>query len=100
MKGLARGDRKWFLNDGQIPNFRGVCVALGTGSSPVERNRRARLPPRVPRRLLAPNQKLRLRHPSARVGHVSRSRALRGLIKTVQTGTLKSPDWYIEKLSR
>jgi hypothetical protein len=30
-KGLARGGRKWSLNDGQIPNFRGVRVALGTG---------------------------------------------------------------------
>jgi hypothetical protein len=28
--GLARGDRKWPLNDGQIPNVRGVRVALGT----------------------------------------------------------------------
>ena len=39
-KGLARGDRKWPLNDGQIPIFRGVRVALGTGSNRVEGNRR------------------------------------------------------------
>jgi hypothetical protein len=29
------------LNDGQIPNLRGVRVALGTGYRRVERNRRA-----------------------------------------------------------
>ena len=26
--GLGRGDRNWSLNEGQRPNFRGVCVAL------------------------------------------------------------------------
>ena len=29
--GLARGDRKWPLNDGQIPNSRGVRVHVSTG---------------------------------------------------------------------
>jgi hypothetical protein len=38
---LARGDRKWPLKDGQIPNFRGVRVALVTGYHRVEVNRRA-----------------------------------------------------------
>jgi class 3 adenylate cyclase len=33
--------RKWSLNEGQIPNFRGVRVALGTGDNRVEGNRRA-----------------------------------------------------------
>jgi hypothetical protein len=28
---FARGDRKWPMNEGQIPNVRGVRVALGTG---------------------------------------------------------------------
>jgi hypothetical protein len=37
----ARGDIKWSLNDGQIPNSRGVRVALGTGYDRVEGNRRA-----------------------------------------------------------
>ena len=39
--GLARGDRKWPLNDGQIPHVRGVRAALGTGYNRVEGNRRA-----------------------------------------------------------
>jgi hypothetical protein len=29
------------VNDGQMPNFRGVRIALGTGYAPVEANRRA-----------------------------------------------------------
>jgi hypothetical protein len=33
--------REWSLNDGQIPNFRGVRVASGTGYNRVEGNRRA-----------------------------------------------------------
>jgi hypothetical protein len=33
--GLAWGDRKWSLNDGQRPHFRGVRVALGTGYTRV-----------------------------------------------------------------
>jgi hypothetical protein len=39
--GLARGDRKWPLNDGHTPHFRGVRVALGTGYNRDEGNRRA-----------------------------------------------------------
>jgi hypothetical protein len=39
--GLARGDRKWPLNEGRIPNIRGVREALGTSYSRVEGNRRA-----------------------------------------------------------
>ena len=39
--GWHGGDRKWSLNDGQIPNFRVVRVALGTGYNRVEGNRRA-----------------------------------------------------------
>ena len=31
VSGLARGDRKWPLNDGQIPNSRGVRVHVSTG---------------------------------------------------------------------
>jgi hypothetical protein len=38
---VAQGDRNWPLNDGQIPNFRVVRVALCTGYSRVEGNRRA-----------------------------------------------------------
>jgi hypothetical protein len=34
--GLARGDRKYSLNDGHMPNVRGVRVALGTGYNRVE----------------------------------------------------------------
>jgi hypothetical protein len=52
---LPRGDRKWSLNDGQIPNTRVVRVALGTGYDRVQRNRRASrnvrvsdLPPEIP----------------------------------------------------
>jgi hypothetical protein len=33
--GLARGDRKWPLNDGQIPNFRGERVHVSTGYNRV-----------------------------------------------------------------
>ena len=33
--GLARGDREWPVNEGRIPNFRGVRVALGTGYNRV-----------------------------------------------------------------
>jgi hypothetical protein len=40
-EGLARRERKWSLNEGQIPNSRGVRVGLGTGYNPDERNRRA-----------------------------------------------------------
>jgi hypothetical protein len=40
-QGLARRDRNRGLNDGQIPNFRGVRVALDTGYHRVEGNRRA-----------------------------------------------------------
>jgi hypothetical protein len=39
--GLARRDRKWSLNDGQIPNPNVVRVASGTGYHRVEGNRRA-----------------------------------------------------------
>jgi transcription factor IIIB subunit 2 len=35
------GDRKWRLNDGQIPNVRGMRVARGTGYNRVKENRRA-----------------------------------------------------------
>jgi hypothetical protein len=51
---MARGDRKWSLNDGQISNFRGVRVAPGTRYHRVEGNRRAKnglvsdLPPEIP----------------------------------------------------
>jgi hypothetical protein len=38
---LARGDREWSLNDGQIPNFHGVRVHVSTGYNRVEANRRA-----------------------------------------------------------
>ena len=37
---MARRDRKWPLNDGQIPNPNGVRVAPGTGYHRVEGNRR------------------------------------------------------------
>jgi hypothetical protein len=40
-KGLARGDRKRSLNDGQIPNPSVVRVARGTGYLRVEANQRA-----------------------------------------------------------
>ena len=36
---VTRADREWFLNDGQIPNVRGVRVALKTGHNPGEGNR-------------------------------------------------------------
>jgi hypothetical protein len=39
--GLARRDRKWSLNDGQSPNFRGVRVHVSTGYNRAEGNRRA-----------------------------------------------------------
>ena len=52
---LARGDREGSLNEGKIPHFRGVRVALGTGYHRVEGNRRAwrngpvsDLPPEIP----------------------------------------------------
>jgi hypothetical protein len=42
LKGSARGnDRKWPVNDGQIPNFRGVRVHVSTGYNHGEGNRRA-----------------------------------------------------------
>jgi hypothetical protein len=51
----ARGDRNWALNEGQIPNFRGVRVALGTGFTRGEGDWRAarnarvsHLPPEIP----------------------------------------------------
>jgi hypothetical protein len=54
--GLARGDREWPLNEGQIPHFRVVRVALGMGYNRVEGNRRAsrnglvsELPPEIPK---------------------------------------------------
>ena len=40
-EGLARGDRKRPLNDGQIPNVRGVRVHVSTGYNRVEGSRRA-----------------------------------------------------------
>jgi hypothetical protein len=39
--GLARGDRKWPLNNGQIPNVRVVRVHVSTGYNRVEGIRRA-----------------------------------------------------------
>jgi hypothetical protein len=39
--GLARRDREWPLNDGQIPNPNVARVAPGTGYHRVEGNRRA-----------------------------------------------------------
>jgi hypothetical protein len=52
----ARRDSEWCLNDGQIPNTRGVRVALGTDYHRVEVNRRASrngrvsdLPPEIPK---------------------------------------------------
>jgi hypothetical protein len=49
IRGLARGDRKWSLNEAQRPNFRIMRVALGTGYNLGEGNRRisrnGRLPP-------------------------------------------------------
>jgi hypothetical protein len=39
--GLAWGDRKWSLNDGQILNFPGVRVHVSTGYNRVEGGRRA-----------------------------------------------------------
>jgi hypothetical protein len=47
MLGFARRDRKWSLNDGQIPNFHVVRVALGKGYNRVEGNRRASRTSRV-----------------------------------------------------
>ena len=38
---LGTGDRKWSLNDGQIPNSRVGHVALGMGYNRIEGNRRA-----------------------------------------------------------
>jgi hypothetical protein len=38
--GLARGDRKWSLDEGKIPNSNVVRIALGTGYHRVEGNRR------------------------------------------------------------
>jgi hypothetical protein len=38
---VARGDRKWSLNDGQIPNFRDVRVHVSAGYNLAEVNRRA-----------------------------------------------------------
>jgi hypothetical protein len=40
-QGFARGDRKWSLNEEQIPNPNVVRVAPGTGYNRVEGNRRA-----------------------------------------------------------
>jgi hypothetical protein len=52
---LAWGDREWSLNDGQIPYFRVVRVALGMGYNRVEGTRRTSrnglvsdLPPEIP----------------------------------------------------
>jgi hypothetical protein len=39
--GLARGDRKWSLNEEQIPHFRGVRVHVSTSYNSREGNRRA-----------------------------------------------------------
>jgi hypothetical protein len=54
-RGLARRDRKWPLNDGQIPNPNVVRVAPGSDYRRVEGNRRASrngrvsdLPPETP----------------------------------------------------
>jgi hypothetical protein len=47
--GLARRDRKWPLNDRQIPNPNVVRVAFGTGYHRVEGNRRASRNRRVSR---------------------------------------------------
>jgi hypothetical protein len=54
-RNLARCERKWPLDDGQIPNFRGVRVHVSTGYNRVEGNRRASrnglvgdLPPEIP----------------------------------------------------
>jgi hypothetical protein len=47
--GVARGGREWPLNDGQIPNFRGVRVHASSGYNRVEGNRRglvSALPPK------------------------------------------------------
>jgi hypothetical protein len=53
--GLARRDREWSLNDGQIPNRRVIRVHVSTGYHRVEGNRRAScngpvsdLPPETP----------------------------------------------------
>jgi hypothetical protein len=48
--GVARGGREWPLNDGQIPNFRGVRVHASSGYNRVEGNRRglvSALPPKL-----------------------------------------------------
>jgi hypothetical protein len=52
---LARGDRKCSLDDGQIPNSRGVSAHVSTGYNTGEANRRASrngrvsdLPPEIP----------------------------------------------------
>jgi hypothetical protein len=37
---LARGDRKWPLNDGQVPHVRAVRAHVSTGYNRVEGNRR------------------------------------------------------------
>jgi hypothetical protein len=53
--GLARRDREWSLNEGRIPNVRGVRVSPGTVYRRGEGNRRAScngpvsdLPPEIP----------------------------------------------------
>jgi hypothetical protein len=47
-QGLARGDRNCSLNEGQIPNSRGVRVHVSTGYNRVGGNRRASDPTEVP----------------------------------------------------
>jgi hypothetical protein len=79
-EGLARGDRSWPLNDGQIPNSRGVRVHVSTGYNRVEGNRRAPRngrvscsPTRNPLRFATLFIAVTLPHPS---GHTTRTRAV------------------------
>jgi hypothetical protein len=57
--GLTRGDREWSLNDGQIPNFRGVRVNMCArvqscgGKSGVAMRQRERSPETPTARLFA-----------------------------------------------
>jgi hypothetical protein len=47
-KGFGTDDRKWSLNDGQIPNFHGVRVARTEGYNRVKGGARERFPLETP----------------------------------------------------
>jgi hypothetical protein len=76
--GLVRGDRKWSLKDGQIPNSRGVRVALGTEYHRVEGNRRAsrERSPKITRNPQRYDSQLFLRCVTVVSSRVARARAV------------------------